>query len=236
MHNAIPWLLIHGAGGGAWEWTVWLRVLAAAGVSARAIDLAPVEPLEATRLGDYAAQVAAAAAAMDRPVLVGASLGGLLAAMVADAAAARAVVLVNPLPPAPWNTALRARAPWPARVPWRSTASVAGTARAIPDAGAGTVEWAWRRWRDEAGAVLDDAYAGIAVDRPRCSLLVIASGADADVPGAVSASLAADWQADLVRVPGASHVGPLLGTSASAVARQAVAWVDAAVSHAGVSG
>jgi pimeloyl-ACP methyl ester carboxylesterase len=236
MRNTIPWLLVHGAGGGAWEWAVWLRVLVAAGVDARAIEFEAAEPLEATRLVDYAAQVSAAAGALDRPVLVGASLGGLLAAMVADAVGARALVLVNPLPPAPWHTSLPARAPWPARVPWRATASVVGTARALPDAGPGTVEWTWRRWRDESGAVLNEAAAGVAIDRPRCRLLVVASGADVDVPDAVSAALAAGWQADLVRVPCASHVGPLLGTSAAAVARQALAWFDAAVSRTGASG
>jgi pimeloyl-ACP methyl ester carboxylesterase len=235
MRSDIPWLLIHGAGGGAWEWAVWLRVLAAAGVDARAIELAPTEPLESTRLADYAAQVRDVAAGLDRPVLVGASLGGLLAAMAADAVAARAVILVNPLPPAPWHAGLPARAAWPARVAWRSTASAAGTARAVPDAAPGTVEWAWRRWRDESGAVLDEAGAGVAVNRPRCPLLVIASGVDDDVPDAVSAALAAGWQADLVRVPGASHVGPLLGTSAAAVARQTLAWVDATVTHASAS-
>ncbi len=229
------WLLVHGAGGGAWEWAVWLRVLAAAGVDAKAIDLAPADPLEATRLQHYASQVHAAAAGLERPVLVGASLGGLLSATVADAVGARALVLVNPLPPAPWHAHLPARVAWPPRVPWRLTASVAGTARALPDAGPGTVEWAWRRWRDEAGAVLEEAHAGVAVARPRCRQLIVASGADDDVPDAVSAALAAGWQADLVRVPGASHLGPLLGTSAAAVARQALFWVESAVMSANTS-
>ena len=56
----------------------------------------------ATRLQDYQAQVRAALAALPRPrVLVGASLGGLLALDAAEGA--DAVVLVNPLPPVPWH-------------------------------------------------------------------------------------------------------------------------------------
>ena len=52
----------------------------------------------ATHIEDYQAQVRAALAALPRPrVLVGASLGGLLAAM--NAGAADALVLVNPMPP-----------------------------------------------------------------------------------------------------------------------------------------
>lgn len=233
MRIAVPWLCVHGAGGGAWEWAVWLRVLAAAGAAARALDLCPREPLESTRLADYREQVAAAARDLDAPVLVGASLGALLVALVADAVAARALVLVNPLPPAPWHRDMPARAAWPARVPWRQRAGLAGTRRALPDAGVGTAEWAWRRWRDEAGAVLAEAAAGVSAQRPRCPVLVVASTADAEVPCALSAALARDWRADLVRVPGASHVGPLLGACAPAVARQVAAWVESAVSPSG---
>src|SRR6187401_2909370 len=92
-------LLVHGAGGGAWEWAAWQRVLAAAGIGNHAFDLAALPAgLAATRLADYAAQVRSLAQALPEPrVLVAASLGGTLAAHVADAVDARALVLVNPL-------------------------------------------------------------------------------------------------------------------------------------------
>ena len=74
-------LLVHGAGGGGWEWNVWRGVWEAAGFRVAAPDLVPVRgDVAATRLQDYQAQVSAALAALPRPrVLVGASLGGLLA-------------------------------------------------------------------------------------------------------------------------------------------------------------
>ena len=74
-------LLVHGAGGGGWEWNVWRGVLEAAGFQVAAPDLVPLRgDVAATRLQDYQAQVRAALAALPRPrVLVGASLGGLLA-------------------------------------------------------------------------------------------------------------------------------------------------------------
>ncbi|MBY4597759.1 alpha/beta fold hydrolase, partial [bacterium BD-1] len=81
-HGAV---FVHGAGGGGWEWAAWRRVFAAAGWNALAPDLWPAPAgLAATSLADYAVQVRGWLAAAPRPrVLVGASLGGLLAAMAA---------------------------------------------------------------------------------------------------------------------------------------------------------
>jgi pimeloyl-ACP methyl ester carboxylesterase len=252
------WLLVHGAGGGGWEWAIWQRVLRARGVDALAPDLVPAsDGLAATTLEDYRAQVvalardvatgavAAAAApagqvrgmgnggrrepdrpSMPAPVVVGASLGGLLAAMACEAVAARALVLVNPLPPSPFHALLPARAPSPPVIPWGAGATLASTRRALPDAMDATCEWAWRRWRDESGAVVDAARGGVRVARPDCPVLVIASGADDEVPMAASSALAEAWQADLWRLPGASHVGPLLGRGAAGCAERIVAWVD----------
>ena len=68
---------------------------------------------------------------MPRPrALVGASLGGLIAMACADGA--DALVLVNPLPPAPWAERLPSSR-WPDLVPWRRDARLASTRRALPD-------------------------------------------------------------------------------------------------------
>jgi pimeloyl-ACP methyl ester carboxylesterase len=222
-------VFVHGAGGGGWEWTVWQRVFAAAGWDTLAPDLQPApDGLAATTLGDYAAQVRGWIAPAPRPrVLVGASLGGLLAAMAAEAT--DALVLVNPLPP----SGLPAAAPLPAVVPWGRTASLAGTRHALPDADDLAALHAFRRWRDESGRVLAEARAGVALAKPRVPVLVIASEGDDDVPPASSAALAADWGATLWRVPG-SHVGPLLGRQAPALAAAVFPWLNAAVGVGGI--
>src|SRR5687768_3584762 len=146
-------VLVHGAGGGGWEWNVWRRVFAAHGLETDALDLRPVDAgLPATCFEDYAAQVRAVLDAVPRPcALVGASLGGLLA--MACAGAADALVLVNPLPPAPWADLLPSRE-WPDTVPWGRNARLASTRRALPDSDDATALFAFRRWRDESGAVL----------------------------------------------------------------------------------
>ena len=205
---------------------MWARVFAAASHPLIAPDLRPgAAGLADTTLDDYASQVgdwvAAARRAHGRVALAGASLGGLLAAAVAGRD--DPLVLINPLPPtglpgAPAADAVRA---------WGRRASLAGTRAALPDADAFTTVDVWRRWRDESGRVLAAAHAGWPVPAPAGRCLVIASTGDEEVPSPLSAALAAAWRADLRRVPG-SHVGPLLGAGAAAVAAAALAWLNEA--------
>ena len=217
--------MIHGAGGGAWEWNVWRGVFEAEGLACEAPDLVPVAGgIAATRFEDYAGQVGQAAREGD--VLVGASLGGLLALACAAAVRPAALVLVNALPPAPWHSMLPGREAYPAVIPWGSDATLAGTRKAMPDADDAACLYAFRRWRDESGAVMNAARGGVVVERPACPVLVMASEADEDVPIVASAALAEGFGASLVRLPGASHVGPLLGHRAARCAAQAVAWVQ----------
>lgn len=219
-------LLLHGAGGGGWEWNVWRGVLSAHGIRAIAPDLMPAAAgLAATTLEDYLRQARDALESLPRPrALVGASLGGLLAMMVAEVA--DALVLVNPLPPAPWASRLPDRE-WPDIVPWRRDARLAATRRALPDADDASALFAFRHWRDESGAVLRAARRGIAVSFPPCPVLCLASAQDEDVPATLTRELAAQWQADLMQLLPASHVGPLLGRDAATVAAQVGAWLSA---------
>ncbi|MBS7456703.1 alpha/beta hydrolase [Coralloluteibacterium stylophorae] len=215
-------VLVHGAGGGPWEWDIWARVLEAAGIRVHRPGLQPAAPgLAATRLDDYRQQLAAAIArAGPAPVLVGASLGGRLAAECAERAAA--LVLVNPLLPerpaaGPGAAAIRA---------WRGRAALAGTRRALPDADAAAALHAFRRWRDESAAVLEEARATPFPPRPACPCLLVLSEADRDVAPAATRALAADWAVETIALAGASHVGPLLGREAAAVAARVLAWLD----------
>ena len=224
-------LMIHGAGGGGWEWNVWRGVFEAADFAVAAPDLMPADGgIAATRFEDYAAQVARVAGEGD--VLVGASLGGLLALACAPALRPAALVLVNALPPAPWHSMLPAREAYPALIPWGSDASLAGTRKAMPDADDAACLYAFRRWRDESGAVMNAARGGVVVERPACPVLVFASELDVDVPAAASAALADAYGASLIRVLGASHVGPLLGRSAATSATQAIAWLRSTIGEA----
>lgn len=217
-------MLVHGAGGGGWEWALWRGVLEARGIRTHAPDLQPATGgLAATTWADYVAQVRDAFAALERPrALVGASLGGLLATACADLA--DALVLVNPLPPAPWAARLPAFA-WPDVVAWGRNARLDSTRRALPDADDATALHAFRQWRDESGRVLREATAGVPVDVPACPVLCIASAADSDIPPDLTVEFAMAWHCSLLRVPSTSHVGPLLGRDAARIAGQAVDWL-----------
>lgn len=223
-------LLVHGAGGGAWEWNLWRGVLEAHDITVHALELQPSPAgLAATTLQDYRTQVSDALQDLPHPlVLIGASLGGLLAAMSAAISTnqADALVLVNPLPPSPWHLHLPRR-DWDADVvSWRRNARLASTRDALLDADDAAAVLAFRRWRDESGSVLREAHAGIEVGKPACPALLIASMRDEDVPPEIIFEMAGEWQADRLETLASSHVGPLLGREASDIARQAVAWLN----------
>jgi len=220
--------MLHGAGGGGWEWNLWRGVFEAAGHAVVTPDLQPApDGLAAATLDDYARQATAALRGCDgAAIVVGASLGGLLAQMLATTQPLRALVLVNPLPPLPEASMLPpADLPADAIVPWHSRARFASTCRAMPDADDIARLYAFRRWRDESTAVLARAHAGVELPLPGCPTLLIASELDEDVPPAVTAALAARQSAELICVPG-GHLAPLLGGRAAEAARTALGWVQ----------
>lgn len=222
-------VMVHGAGGGGWEWRLWANVFGAAGWSVLAPDLAPVAAgIAATRFDDYVDQVCGWCRASAQPVVViGASLGGLLALAVANECRPAARVLVNPMPPEgikPWPG-------FPTRQPivdW-SRSSFAATRAALPDASLDVVRWTHARWRDESGAVLNAAGAGILVPTTECPTLVMAAADDRDIPPATSHAVATAAAADFVSVPACSHLGILLGRQASAAATFALAWLNGCI-------
>ena len=221
---------VHGAGAGGWEWGMWARMLNVRGLGVIAPDLMPAQQgLVATYFADYCEQVVAWCGATPvPPILMGSSLGGLLALSVAADVKPAALVLVNPMPPL--GVVGGGVRTWPPIVAWSRTRSLAGTRGSMPDADDAARMHAYRRWRDESGAVLNAAQAGIAIDAPSCPVLVIASGEDRDVPCETSRALAGLLGADFEKIAGASHLGPLLGRSAPVVASRVCDWLQACVS------
>jgi len=226
-------VFVHGAGGGAWEWAIWRRVFVAQGWSAIAHDLQPGKRgLAQTHLHDYVGQVENWVGIGEgerdrgesaRTVLVGASLGGLLALSVAQRAAPAALVLVNPLPPAGIEPRHEPRR-WPDVVAWGSARSFVSTRRAMPDADDAARWFAFRHWRDESGNVLRAASRGAVVDVVACPMLIFAGERDADVAPAASRALAEMHGAEFRLLYGAGHLSPLLGRIASGVAQDAADW------------
>ncbi|WP_397608336.1 alpha/beta fold hydrolase [Silanimonas sp.] len=227
-------LFLHGAGAWGGQWVIWRRLFEAEGWQVDAPDFEPAAGgLAATRFDDYVAQAVDAVEAAPVDVLVGASLGGLLAvaamARVAQASRPRALVLVNPLPPAPWIAAVPPFTNSSDVVPWCSEGRFASTQRALPEAGFADQQLAFRHWRDESAAVLHEAHAGLPWSDTGVPTLLIASDADEAIPPAVSGAYAQGIGASLCRVPG-GHVAPVMGPSAVRSAQAALAWLAPALS------
>ena len=216
-HAALPEAaFVHGAGAGSWEWARWRRLWKAEGWPSRAPDLEHATDYARVRTG-LQTQLP------NEAVLVGASLGGLLALQLACALSARALVLVNPLPPLPWSDALPQRAP--DYVPdWGLRASLAGTCRSIPELDPVDACLAFRGWRDCHPQLLQQALSGQTFQPPSCPILILASADDAEVPARLSAELAVALEASFLLVPG-SHVAPLLGAHAGTAAAYALGWL-----------
>lgn len=220
-------VMIHGAGGGGWEWKFWKEEFERAGWQVVAPDLMPAEEgIAATTVEDYIEQVVqAASAAGGRPVLIGASMGGILVLKAAERIEAQAIVLVNSVPPAGVEWKRRQEGEVPDVVEW-SKSPLQETADALWDSSREVIEWAHERWRDESGAVLRALRDGLAAEKPTCPVLIIASDKDTDIPPEVSRSLAEVLSGDFVLYREMSHVGPLLGTRARAVARHTLGWLE----------
>ena len=108
-----PLLFVHGLGHGAWCWEQWMNAAAEAGWPTYAVSLrghgSSPGRLRTAQLRHYADDVVATAASLPRPaVLVGHSMGGLVVQRALADYAARAAVLVAPVPAHPAVASLMA--------------------------------------------------------------------------------------------------------------------------------
>ena len=214
---------IHGAGGGGWEYAKWAPVFTAVGYQFIAEDLLPDHGnLAATTFDNYVDQVKAWLPIGVSPILVGASMGGVLALKVAEAIDPAALVLINSVLPAGVGTPRPAKS-YPPIIPW-ANGSLVDTRESLFDSDEATIAWAWPRWRDESGAVLQEIASGISVPPPSCPTLVVLGTEDIDIPYKSGLALAEWAGADVHLYHGMSHVGPLLSRRAAEVAQMVATW------------
>ena len=236
-------LCIHGAGGGGWEYDLWRSSFEACGWRIVAPDLEPASgSLENTSLSDYVDQVALHWDEHQPSALVGASMGGALALLLAQRLEQPLppIALVNSVIPRPWARGARredngSKQKSEGVLRWKGS-SLESTVRALPDSTDEVQRWACANWRDESAAVMRELGSRTApqawATQPAQAgeLLYVIGETDRDCPAVAQAEWAAAWGATTFRYQGMSHVGPLLGRDAPRVASDVVEWL--ALAHA----
>jgi non-heme chloroperoxidase len=98
-------LFIHGSGGGAWTWENYLGFFSSRGYLCYAINLRghhgsrPETNIGHVSIQDHITDVSAVIKALNSPILVGHSLGGLIVQKLAELFDPPAVVALSPAPP-----------------------------------------------------------------------------------------------------------------------------------------
>ena len=214
-------LLVHGMFGGAWYFERYQRFFAERGYENHALNLRghhdsrPVEDLGRVSVSDYVEDGLAVARSLGRPIVIGHSMGGLIAQKLAEANAVAAAVLVGAAPPRGITPATMRLLRKQARHAWGilRQKAVSGAPedhlelslnRLPPD----EAVVALSRLVPESGrAALQLSLSTVAVDekKVRCPMLGIVGLDDNFIVPRVMRSIARKYDMRLVEVPGHAH-------------------------------
>jgi pimeloyl-ACP methyl ester carboxylesterase len=216
-----PILFVHGMFGGAWQFADWQRHLARLGYSSVAIDLRghwgsrPVPEIGNVSVREYVDDALAAAATLGRPIVVGHSMGGLIAQKLAELDAVCAAVLLCAAPPrgisvaSPSLLARQLKHAWPILLsrpimPGRDDAAELMFNRIPPAEHAALLA----RMTPESGrAGREMSLGAIAVDesRVRAPMLVVTALDDRFVVPRVGRAIARKYAADAIELEKHAH-------------------------------
>ena len=228
-----PIILLHGAANSAIVWTYWQKELAAARWPSVAIDLrghgkGDQTDLAGVGMDDYVAGVVSATQqAAGRPVLMGWSMGGLVALMAASTVKAVACVCLAPSAPA------LARDPSVPIRPGVFGPEAYGITSRDPDAQPMMADLdreerlvALESLGNESQYARDERRAGIVLQAIDCPLLIVTGTGDSQWPRSRYDGLG--LPAEFLEVAGASHRGLVLSKQALKQAVPAVIrWLEA---------
>jgi pimeloyl-ACP methyl ester carboxylesterase len=227
-----PIVLVHGAANSAGVWVFWQRALAERGWASYAVDLrghgrSDRIDLSSTTMADYAHDVQAVIEGLARkPVVMGWSMGGLVALMVAAASDATACVALAPSVPSRTRdvSALMRRGEFGADF-YGITSDDPADQPAMPDLDREERTIALTSCGPESQLARDDRKAGIMIESIPCPLLIVTGMGDVTYPRSKYDGL---WlPAEHIDVEGASHWGLVLSRRALEVAvPDVVGWLE----------
>ncbi len=227
-----PIIFIHGAGGGGWEWDYWKTYFESCGYVCFAPTLkGNKKNLADVSIFDYVRELQKVKNSKQKPILIGASMGGFLAQKLAEIESVSGIVLVNSVPPKNVAAGL-----WPTKkyanstdvIRWSTESTLQDTIDCMPEATQKTIHWAHPKWRDESGKVIKELRSGLPIDKKKISgkVLVVAGKNDIDITPQVSYQIAQYYTADYYAFEGVSHVGALLGKRWQDIAGVVKTWIE----------
>ncbi len=242
----LPLLFVHDMWLGSWCWENYLRVAADAGWDAWALNLRghhgsrPVANLGEVGIADYVQDVLDCLRVLGEVVLVGHSMGGLIAQKVAEVGGARAAVFLTSAAP---KGILVLR--WP--VLWRMTRYVFPMSanrpflatRADMDALVGNrlspepqAEMYARMVPESGRAARELAFGLIPVDEHKvdCPTLVVGAQWDRITPAAVQRRIAAKYDAEYREMAGHGHM-LMLEEGWEQSFKGILTWIDRAIAE-----
>jgi pimeloyl-ACP methyl ester carboxylesterase len=235
-------ILVHGAANSAPVWTFWQQTLAAHGWASYAIDLrghgrnACVD-LSHTSMHDYAADVQMLALQLMRPpVVMGWSMGGLVAMMAAaDGGVAACVALAPSTPARHRNPTVALRTGEFGPEEYGISDRHPDDQPAMPDLDREERLIALGSLGKESRLARDERQAGVIIESIPSPLLIVTGSADTQWPRTRYHDL---WlKADYLSAEGASHWGLVLNRRALAMTVPAVLrWLASAVQVPSPSG
>jgi pimeloyl-ACP methyl ester carboxylesterase len=229
-------LLVHGAVSSAPIWRRWQILLAEGGWSSVAVDLrghGASEPVDLANVGmdDYLDDVLQIAATLPAPpVILGWSMGGLLALRFTEVAPSIGCIALAPSPPARERTAdIEIRRGVFDAAEYGITSRDPEQQRAMPDLDLEDRRLALDSLSLESRRARDERAAGVPVTDVPVPILLLIGEADRQFGPTTYGDF--HLPADRLLVPGASHWGLVLGENALDFVRDPVlAWLD----HLGV--
>ena len=232
-----PVILVHGAANSSRVWAFWERDLADNGWSVYSMDLRGHGPpnvddpadLSSTSMRDYADDVEASVAQFSqRPILVGWSMGGLVAMMAASSGSIAACVALEPSPPAQRiDPSVRLRKGEFAAEEYGITSRDPEHQPTMPDLDREERTIALGSLRRESRLARDEGKRGIVIESLPCPLLIVTRTANSK---AEAERYEVPWlKADHIAMEAASHRGLVLNRRALGLAIPAVLrWVQSA--------
>lgn len=216
-----PIVLVHGAANSATVWTYWQEALAQAGFASYAVNLRghgrnEHDDLSNTSMHDYVDDVRSCVEQLDRkPVVMGWSMGGLIAMMTAPAGGAVACVGLAPSTPArEQDSSIEIRQGEFGPEEYGVTSADPADQPAMPDLNIRERQIALASLGRESRRARDERKAGIVIESLPCPLLIVTGSNDRQWPARKYDELWLD--AYYHEIDSASHWGLVLSQRALA--------------------